>query len=502
MATVGKINVLFTTDASPIKKGAGQAAMAIQAFEAATNKASSTLNGLFAAAAGALTVGAFYKMAGAAAHAEEAVNKIGAVFGDEAPRIETLSRDMAKAYGLSLNEMLDATGRIGSMFQGAGFDSEAVAEYSDSMARLANDLSRFNDTSFETAFQKLRSGLAGESEPLRDFGIFLTEASVKAKAYEMGIARMGEELTDAQKIQARANIILEKSGPAIGAAAREADGASSKFEAFWGSLENLQITIGERFAPVFASVLDALSQGIAVMGNLWGDASDRAVGFSDAVVDAANGGLSPLQALAGGTEAVANAAQKASIGFKGMGIIGTSAFAWLIKGTAKFLEGVGAAQEFFNVGDDTTRWAAKAGNQLADEMFREVEALNADFAEAFNAKPWGDQVVAEFEKVGKGAAELRAKLAAEPIQFGDVGAGDGAKSAAKANAKLFGEALTFGSSGAVSAVLRNRYGDPKRNNDVAANTKRSADGIDKLVVAANKLVGGVAGLGNLAVAEI
>ncbi|MDG6746336.1 SDR family NAD(P)-dependent oxidoreductase, partial [Staphylococcus aureus] len=64
-------------------------------------------------------------------------------------------------------------------------------------------------TSFDEAIGKIRSGLSGESEPLRDFGVFLTEAAVKAKALELGMIKVGEELTEQGKIMARAILIQE-----------------------------------------------------------------------------------------------------------------------------------------------------------------------------------------------------------------------------------------------------------------------------------------------------
>src|SRR3546814_8984316 len=84
-----------------------------------------------------------------------------------------------------------------------------AAEMSQIFAQLAQDLGSFYNVDTETAIQKLRSGLSGESEPLRDFGVFLTEANVKAKALEIGLTGVGEELTEQEKILARNQLVLE-----------------------------------------------------------------------------------------------------------------------------------------------------------------------------------------------------------------------------------------------------------------------------------------------------
>src|SRR3546814_20116561 len=87
-------------------------------------------------------------------------------------------------------------------------------------AQLAQDLVSFYNVDTETAIQKLRSGLSGESEPLRDFGVFLTEANVKAKALEMGLTGVGDELTEQAKILARYQLVLEATKNAQGDVAR------------------------------------------------------------------------------------------------------------------------------------------------------------------------------------------------------------------------------------------------------------------------------------------
>ena len=500
MATVGTINIAMSTNTSPLSKGLDSAASSVQQFSARIEQTSGLIRGLWAGAIGGAATAAIYKFANAAAHAEEAVNKIGAVFGDEGPRVEQLSRDMAKAYGLSLNDMLDASGRIGSMFQGAGFNSGAVAEYSDSIVRLANDLSRFNDTSFEVAFQKLRSGLAGESEPLRDFGIFLTEAAVKAKAYEMGLAQVGAELTDAQKIQARANIILEKSGPAIGAAAREADGASSKIEAFWGQLENLQITLGETFAPAVGAMLGGLSEGIAVMGQAWTDATTFIADWASGAIESIGLTLEPINILEVAIGGIANACQYVVIGFKALGVVGTAVYTALIKLDALLLDGINYIYTSLTGLESPLADFAESVNVVVDSMWESTKEQAQDVADAWNSPAWSSAVSERFQQVRDEAAALRADLANKPINLPMNVGGSDPGALEKKVSKPFGEALRLGSAEAASTVLRNRFGMGK--NSTEENTKRTADGVDKAVATLREIAGGIKGVGNLSIADL
>src|SRR3546814_6746259 len=96
------------------------------------------------------------------------------------------------------------------IFFNTAVNPQKAAEMSQIFAQLAQDLGSFYNVDTETAIQKLRSGLSGESELLRDFGVFLTEANVKAKALEMGLTGVGDELTEQEKILARYQLRSEE----------------------------------------------------------------------------------------------------------------------------------------------------------------------------------------------------------------------------------------------------------------------------------------------------
>jgi hypothetical protein len=84
------------------------------------------------------------------------------------------------------------------------------------MAMLAADASSFYNVPLDVALEKIRSGLSGEAEPLRAFGVFLSDAAMKAKAAQMGLAGLNGELTEGQKITVRAALIQEQLGTANG----------------------------------------------------------------------------------------------------------------------------------------------------------------------------------------------------------------------------------------------------------------------------------------------
>jgi hypothetical protein len=208
----------------------------------------------------------------AASDLSENVSKVKAIFGEGAESVIADSNKMARAFGTSKNEYLDAAGKFGGLFKGAGFSGKATADLSQQFVRLAGDASSFFNTDFETAFMKLRSGLAGEAEPLRDFGVFLTEDATKAYAYAHGIAKVGQELTNQQKIQARSAQIMAALSDARGDQARTAGGVANLARNAMGSLENLGATIGTALLPVVTKVLTGATSVIGAIAH-WAETS-------------------------------------------------------------------------------------------------------------------------------------------------------------------------------------------------------------------------------------
>jgi len=165
------------------------------------------------------------------------------------------------------------------LFKQAAPTEEAAARLSQRFTVLAQDAASFYNTSFDEALGKIRSGLSGESEPLRDFGVFLTEAAVKAKALELGMIRVGEELTEQGKIMARAILIQEGLADANGDVERTSGSFANRVRALKANIQELAEEIGERFLPYAERFVGWAQQAVEWIGNLPPGVKDAAVGF-------------------------------------------------------------------------------------------------------------------------------------------------------------------------------------------------------------------------------
>jgi hypothetical protein len=133
-----------------------------------------------------------------ASDVEEATSAATQVYGAGAAFILDRSKESATAVGLSSAEYLSAAAQLGVFGQAAGLTGDDMAAFGDDTIRAAADLASFYNVPVPEALEAIRSGLSGETEPLRRFGILINEATLNEYAWANGIAERGAVLTEQQ----------------------------------------------------------------------------------------------------------------------------------------------------------------------------------------------------------------------------------------------------------------------------------------------------------------
>lgn len=214
-----KIVVEYLADVSDLRKASSQVESTSGKIGAGVKKAFIPAIAAFAA------VGVAAKRAiDDASNLSEQVNKAGQVFGKAAPPIVAWSKTTANALGISQRAALEATGTFGNMLVPMGFSRDKAAAMSKSMVTLAGDMASFNNASPQDTLEALRSGLAGETEPLRKYGVFLNDARIKQEAFNLG-------LTKRAQAAAAANAAVKTATAAVAAATSARTAAESKLNA-------------------------------------------------------------------------------------------------------------------------------------------------------------------------------------------------------------------------------------------------------------------------------
>ena len=194
----------------------------------------------------------------AATDAEEARSAFDFLFDENADTVRAWSRTIARELNRGSQTIQDQALSFQQLFSQVAESDEAAVKLSQDFTVLAQDLSSFYNVAESDALAKLRSGLSGEAEPLRDFGVFLNAAAVEAKALEMGLEQVGGEFTDQQKVVARAAVIMEQTAAAQGDAARTAGSYANQLKGLQGQWHDLQIAFGELILPTALKVVQAL----------------------------------------------------------------------------------------------------------------------------------------------------------------------------------------------------------------------------------------------------
>ena len=186
----------------------------------------------------------------AASDLNEEITKSDAVFGKSAAAVLQWSTTTSAALGISQSEALAASGAYGNMFKTIGLTDAQSADFSKTMVELAADMASFNNEDPSEMLDKLRSGLSGEAEPLRRYGVLLSEAAVKEEAYASGLAKKGDKLTEAQKVQARYNLILKQTAVQQGDVAKTGGNLAGQQRKLNAMLADASATIGTQLLPV------------------------------------------------------------------------------------------------------------------------------------------------------------------------------------------------------------------------------------------------------------
>jgi hypothetical protein len=197
----------------------------------------------------------------AASSLSESIAKSNVVFGKNAQQIQEWSQTTARALGVSQQAALEAAGTYGNLFRAFGINEQESAKMSQALVTLAADLASFNNVPIEDALLALRSGLSGETEPLKRFGIALNEVRLKEQALEMKLIKTTKgTLPQAIKTQAAYALILKDSALAQGDVARTADGLANQLKFLQAGLQDAKAGFGEALLPAALSVVNAFNE--------------------------------------------------------------------------------------------------------------------------------------------------------------------------------------------------------------------------------------------------
>ncbi|MFA5424447.1 MAG: hypothetical protein WC374_11390, partial [Phycisphaerae bacterium] len=239
-----------------VEKGASKIGGAAKGIAVAVGKAVATMAAAAAAAAGAFAV----KGIGIASDLAEVQNVIDVTFGKSSDIVDDWSKTATGAYGLAELSAKKYTGTMGAMLKSSGVATDKLSEMSTVIAGLAGDFASFYNISSDEAFDKIRSGISGETEPLKQLGINMSVANLEAYALKQGIKETYAEMDQASQVLLRYNYLMSVSADAQGDFARTSGSWANQLRLASLNMDTLSASLGAKLTPALTNVLQTFNQ--------------------------------------------------------------------------------------------------------------------------------------------------------------------------------------------------------------------------------------------------
>lgn len=240
----------------------------------------------------------------------EDLNLFTASLGDYADEAKKYAEQVGEVMGIDPAEWMRNQGVFNTIIKGFGVAGDRAYTMSKNLTQLGYDISSFYNISYEDAFTKLQSGIAGELEPLRRLGYDLSVARLQQEAYTLGIEKKVSAMTQAEKSELRYYAIMTQVKTAQGDMARTLNAPANQLRVLQAQVIQCARALGNIFIPALNAVLP-YAIALAKVLRMVADAIASFFGFTLPEVD--------YSSLASGASAVGDLGDNADDASSGLG---------------------------------------------------------------------------------------------------------------------------------------------------------------------------------------
>ena len=194
----------------------------------------------------------------------EVQNVVDVTFAEGAEEVNKWSKSALDAYGLNELSAKRYSSTLGAMMKSSGLAGDEVRKMSMDMTALAGDMASFYNLSGDEAFEKIKSGISGETEPLKALGINMSDANLQTFAYSQGINKLTKDMSQAEKVQLRYGYLLSVTSDAQGDFARTQDSFSNQTKLLAEKWNAFRGEMATGLLPVLTMVIQVMNNMITV----------------------------------------------------------------------------------------------------------------------------------------------------------------------------------------------------------------------------------------------
>lgn len=199
----------------------------------------------------------------------EVQNVVDVTFGNSAGVVDEWAKTTLNAYGLSELSAKRFSGTMGAMLKSSGMTGDAVMEMSQRLTELSGDMASFYNLSGEEAFEKIRSGISGETEPLKQLGINMSVANLEAYALSQGIKTAYNEMSQAEQVALRYGYLMSVTADAQGDFARTSDSFANQQKLMKEQWLDFTGMLAAEVLPTLTAAIKAVNSSIEFLKNNW-----------------------------------------------------------------------------------------------------------------------------------------------------------------------------------------------------------------------------------------
>ena len=146
----------------------------------------------------------------------EVQNVVDVTFGKYSALIDKMAETSIQDLGMSELTLKQVASGFQAMGTAMGFTQEQMAKMSIDLTKLTADMSSFYNINQKDMATSLKAIFTGETEPLRRYGLDLTEATLQQFAFSQGIGKSVNKMTQMEKSMLRYQYVMANTTAAQG----------------------------------------------------------------------------------------------------------------------------------------------------------------------------------------------------------------------------------------------------------------------------------------------
>lgn len=172
---------------------------------------------------------------------------------------EAFNQKLCDSLYIDPDTTMNYQAMFASITNAMGMTTQTTKNVSEAFTALGNDIASLYNLDTESAMQKLQAGLVGQTKPLRELGIDITQAQLQLTAYNYGIKDNVKDMSQAEKVQLRYLTIMNQAKVAYGDMAKTINSPANQLRILTQQWKSLCRAIGNVFLPLVSAILPYLN---------------------------------------------------------------------------------------------------------------------------------------------------------------------------------------------------------------------------------------------------